>query len=371
MNPSCRARRFIVAFALLGSALASVAESEPQVLPKVTVSAGVPLVKVAEYQMLEPRYAPAAVARGDFIYIVGGLNAIGTASNSVERLDVHTGRTEIVAHLRVARQWHRAVMVGEKIYVLGGATPGSVSGSLDYFRVLESAVSAGHRTNSIVLPPSVADGGGVDLEASVEIVDLATGKVSRGPTMLEPREQFACVETDGQIYVLGGGRIYRGKFSFTNTTEILDVAKNQWRQGVPMPRPRSTDGAIVDGGFIVVAGGYDGFISSDAVYSFELRTGTWRTNTPLCRSTSAHSVAFLGNYLYLFGDYTAPELLLAYNLKTKESETFTLGYSAARHTAAVVADGRIFIIGGTAGKNLPMLRTIQVFAPAKTAERKL
>ena len=369
MKSSCRARGFVAALCLLSVLLAQAAESDPpQVLPKVTVSAGVPLTKVAEYQMLEPRYAPAAVAHGEFIYIVGGLNSIGTASNSVERLDVHTGRTEIVAHLRVARQWHRAVIVGEKIYVLGGATLGSLSRSRSYLRAVESAVSASHGSNSMVEPPSSE--GGVDLEASVEIVDLATGKVSRGPTMLEPREQFACVETDGQIYVIGGGRIYRDKFSFTNTTEILDVAKNQWRQGVPMPKPRSTDGAIVDGGFIVVAGGYDGFISSDAVYSFELRTGTWRTNTPLCRSTSAHSVAFLGNYLYLFGDYDAPERLLAYNLKTKESETFRLRYTPARFATVVVADGRIFVIGGTAGRNLPMLRTIQVFAPTKTTERK-
>jgi hypothetical protein len=260
------------------------------------------------------------------------------------------------------------VIVGEKIYVLGGATPGNLSVSHGYFEALASAMSVGRQTNAVVLPPS-ADGG-FELEASVEIVDLATGEVSRGPPMLEPREQFACVQSGGQIFAIGGHREYRGKYTYTNTTEVLDVAKNEWRQGVPMPSPRATDGAIVDGGFIVVVGGYNGFISSDAVYSFELRSGTWRTNTPLCRSTSAHSVAFLGNYLYLFGDDNAPERLLAYNLKTKESETFALGYTAAFHTAAVVVDGRIFVIGGRADVNRPSLRTIQVFAPTKTAERK-
>ena len=134
-----------------------------------------------------------------------------------------------------------------------------------------------------------------------------------------------------------------------------------------MPGSRATDGVLVDGGFIVVAGGYNGFITSDAVYSFELRSGTWRTNTPLCRSMSAHSVAFLGSYLYLFGDYTAPELLLAYNLRTKASETFTLGYTPTRHTAVVVAEGRIYVIGGRADKKLAPLRAIQVFATTKTA----
>jgi hypothetical protein len=369
MKQSYCTRSFVASVSLLTSTLAWAVESAPpQVLPKVTVSAGVPLTKVAEYQMLEPRFAPAAVAHGESIYIIGGLITEGTASNTVERFNVQTGRSEIVARLRVARLWHRAVIVGEKIYVLGGATPGSLSGSRRYSGALESAISAGHRTNAVVLPPS--NGGDVELEASVEIVDLATGRILRGPEMLEPRMQFACVEAGGQIFVIGGSRTYRDKYSCTNTAEVLDVAKDQWRQGVPMPSPRQTDGAIVNGGFIVVAGGYNGFISSDAVDAFDLRAGTWRTITPLCRSTSAASVAFLGSYLYLFGDYDTPERLLAYNLKTKESETFTLRYTPARHTAVVVVDGRIFVIGGREDKNLPPLRAIQVFAPTKTAERK-
>jgi hypothetical protein len=51
----------------------------------------------------------------------------------------------------------------------------------------------------------------------------------------------------------------------------------------------------------------------------------------------------------LFGDYGSPERLLAYNLKTRESETFTLRYTAARDTAVVAAGGRMYVIGGKVG----------------------
>jgi len=85
-----------------------------------------------------------------------------------------------------------------------------------------------------------------------------------------------------------------------------------------------------------------------------------------------HECPFRGvsrHHLFLFGDYDSPERLLAYNLKTRQSETFTLGYTAARHTAAVVADGQIYVIGGRVDRATDPIRAIQVFALTKPATR--
>jgi hypothetical protein len=302
----------------MGAAPAPTVTSEaPEVLPEVTVSAGVPLIKVAEFQMRERRQAPAAVAHNGLVYIIGGLIKTGTASDSIERFDPRTGRSEIIAHLQGARMWHRAVVVGDKIFVLGGAKPYGSSG--------------------------------VDLRKSLEIFDLSTGTVSSGPDMPEPRSQFACVEAGGQIFAIGGRLYDRGLYSFTDTTAVLDIANNRWRQGGAMPRPRAADGVALDDGSIVVAGGYDGTVATDAVDVFDLHAGTWRTIKRLCSRTSAHATVLMGNYLFLFGDYGSPERLLAYNLKTRESETFTLRYTAARDTAVVAAGGRMYVIGGKVG----------------------
>lgn len=341
-----------------------IAPEKPQILPEMRVSAGVPLVKVAEYQMRESRSGPAAVAYQGMIYIIGGFIGSGKAADSIERFDPQTGHSEIVGHLRLARFWHRAVVVGDKIYVIGGATPGGLRPG--YFEALENSAMANRRSKSIVLPPSAE--GGTDAEASVEIFDPATGRIARGPEMIEPRHSFVCVESGGQIFAIGGQHVLRNKIRFTNTTEILDVAKNQWRQGVPMPTVRATDGAVVEGGFIVVPGGYNGLFATDAVDVFDLRAGTWRTIGPLCHSTSAHSVAFLGKYLFLFGDYDSPERLMAYNLKTRESERFTLGYTPARHSVAVTAADRIYVIGGRVSRETESIKAIQVFELAKPSK---
>jgi hypothetical protein len=346
-------------FALWSASVAAAAET-PTVLPKMTVGAGVPLVKVAEFQMLEPRLAPAAVEHRGFIYIIGGLVSAGTATDSIERFDPRTGKSEIIGHLKVARLWHRAVVVGEKIYVLGGATPGGlVRGSLN---------PAQGNARAGLSSPSV---GPLELSASVEIFDLATGTIARGPEMLGPRNQFACVFSGGRIFAIGGQREYRDKVTYTNTVEVLDVATSQWQEGPPMPTLRATEGAFVDGGFIVVAGGYNGTFATDVVETFDLRAATWRTIAPLCRSTSANSIVFYGSHLFLFGDFDSPERLLAYNLKNKQSEVFTLRYTPARHTAAVVADDKIFVIGGRAWSGSDSLRLIQVFAPTQSSARPL
>ena len=54
----------------------------------------------------------------------------------------------------------------------------------------------------------------------------------------------------------------------------------------------------------------------------------------------------MGHYLFLFGSYTHPEGLVAYDLRTGHLEAFTLSYIAARHTAAVELNWKVYIIGG-------------------------
>lgn len=367
-----RSRRLALAFVpLLLAGLTAAAQTAPEtpapptVLPKLTVGAEVPLLKVAEHRMREPRFATAAVAHRGAIYIISGLNTLGAASPTIERFDVATGRTEIVAHLRIARLWHRTVVVADKIYILGGSsfegTSASASPSVD-----RSLPPAG-QSNAPVPALSLVTAH-LDLEPTVEIFDPLTRAVSAGPKMPDARNQFGCVPLDGALYVFGGVHRHRGQQSYTNTTLVLDLAKNQWRDGPPMPQSRAGDATLVDGGFVIVPGGYNGRRAITDVDVFNPRNQTWNTISPLTQGMSAHATAFLGSYLFLFGNYDTPEQLLAYNLKTKQSETFTLGYTAARHAAVVVHDRLIYVIGGREHVDSEPLNLIQVFAPTKTAK---
>ena len=371
---------------------------EPPVkLPPVIVKAIAPLIKIGEYKMREERYQPAAVAQGDFIYIIGGGTAHETLLDSVERFNVRTGQSEKFATLGIARRAHRAVLIGNRIYVLGGyslqgfqisansmVATGAVPGSNPFDVTSDRPYSPfdERANNPNLLPdPEVGDYikrdlsrlgqgttsavSGVEhqaLDQSVEVIDLATRKVTHAPEMPDARAQFGCVVRDGKIYVIGGQRPYRHYLTaHTNTVKIFDPATNKWSDGVPMPTPRDSQGVLVDGDVIVVPGGFDGRQPRDEVEVFNPADNLWRILPPLCRPTSAHSLVFLDHYLFLFGDYAFPGELVAYDLRAKLSEIFTLHYTPARHTAAVVHEGKIYVIGGRPYGVSDPLRSIQVF----------
>lgn len=354
-------RRLLVfaLYALVAGGLAEAAATdEPQVLPELKVGAEVPLIKVAEYQMIEPRYAPAVVARGNYVYIIGGLNSLNVLSPTIERFDVKAGRSEIIGRLNVARMWHRAVLVRDKIYVMGGVSLGLARAAF--------LKDLGKQTRTRGNEPSPPLGN-LDAEGSVEIIDLATGKVTVGPTMLHARQQFGSVAVDNQIFVFGGQRDYRGRRAMTTSVQILDLKTGKWSEGPPMPgAPRTGEAVLVDGGFIVVTGGYDGDTPRNEVDAFDVRTRTWKTIAPMCGDRSAHASVFTDHYLFVFGDYEHPEELLAYDLKTKSSEIFTLGYTPSRNTGAVQGDdGRIYVVGGVFDRRTPPMKLIQVFEVVK------
>jgi len=401
--PRRRVSRFIFAGGALGwlgagiSLRAQPRREPPVMLPPVEVTATVPLVKTADYQMHDARWFPAAVVAGDFIYIIGGTGSDGELLNSVERFDTRTGKSEPFAQLRYGRRAHRAVLVGDKIFVLGGVstrlrapdTPadeapssapdmsasifpgagsdGSPPPDLDVHATIDTMDAAIAQAEQNTMGVSTRDLPANDLDSSVEVIDLATRAVSRAPNMPEARADFACALRAGKIYVIGGARPYKRTLSssHTNAVQVLDVAANQWSKGVPMPTPRDTVGVLVDGGFIITAGGYDGIKQRAEVEAFNPADGIWRTLPPLAKPVSAESLVFLDHYLFLFGDYAAPGELMTYDLATKRSAAFPLQVKPARHAAAVTLDGKIYLIGGLAAHGTDPVNYIQVYTLRK------
>jgi hypothetical protein len=334
----------------------------PKVLPQVDVFANVPLEKVGDFKMREARFGPAAVVDGDFIYIIGGQDTARGAMDSIERFNVRTGQSEDFAKLKTGRFWHRAVVADGKIYVLGGVN-GRTSGTPDaMFQAPQGDLLAGRRVASGSSNPERVSDSFEMIESSVEVIDLATREVSAGVPMPDARQQFACVVLDEKIYVLGGVRPSTRGFVNTNDTQVFDLKRGKWSRGVALPAPGSFAATVVAPGVIVVAGGFDGDRALDAVEVFNPADKIWRILPPLHRGVSAHSLVFLGHYLFLFGDYLSPDELVAYDLIPKRSEAFTLDYKRARHTAAVLHEGKAYVIGGRAVRDTESVDYIQVYA---------
>jgi N-acetylneuraminic acid mutarotase len=112
--------------------------------------------------------------------------------------------------------------------------------------------------------------------------------------MPDARNEFGCVQLDGKIYVIGGERMWGNNLSRTNSMEIFDIVAGKWTEGVPMPVPCESTATLVDGGMIVVTGGYNGTRALADVSVFNPRERTWRSLPPLLHPVSATSLVFLG-----------------------------------------------------------------------------
>jgi hypothetical protein len=347
--------------ALVASLRAQTDGGAPTVLPPVDVHGGAPLVKVGDFKLLEARFGPAVVADGDYIYTIGGQDTGRSAMDSVERFNVRTGQSEPFAKLHTPRYWHSAVVAGGKIYVLGG-----INGQSMQMHSVSAPPSgdllAGRRVTMGSPGPGSEMEMATTMESSMEIIDLATGGVSAGVPMPDARVQFACAVLGGKIYVLGGNRVGPRVPVRTNDVRVFDLKRQTWSKGEAMPGAFNTAAVIVDPGLVVVAGGYDGDRPRTEVSVYNPGDKLWRTLPPLHRGVSAHSLAFLGHYLFLFGDFLSPGELVAYDLITKRSESFALDYQKARYTAAVVHEGKVYVVGGRVVTDAESVDYIQVYA---------
>ena len=296
------------------------------------------LVKVAELRLREPRFAAAAVADGNFLYVSGGSHADQWVLDSVERIDLRTGMAEPFGRLQRGRLWHRMVVVAGTLYVVGG-----------------DAVVVDARGEKRL-----------HTEMSVECINLATRAHASGPSLPEPRRSFACFVRDGRLHVIGGCAYAEGGASWSPTTWILDLASSRWSKGAPLPTPREAEGAWdLESGFLV-AGGFNGVEALATLERYDGRAGTWQGLPPLCRPASAHAAAVLGPHLFLLGHYDDVAQCLTYDLRTRKSVVMTAPSTGARHAAVVVHRQRLYLVGGRTAESSDGFSTVQVLALGAT-----
>lgn len=285
------------------------------------------LVKVGDYHLQHARMGAAAAVLGDDVFVFGG-SSRGAISRA-ERFNLPTGEVRPLTGRFLSRRYHSVIEHQGRFYLFGG----------------EGQTVAG---DSHV--------------ASVEIYDPATDTLAPGLPMPRPRAHMGAVKLGDEAYFIGGARRRNMAIVNTGDVDIFNFATNQWRIGPPMPTSRETKAVIVDA-FILAVGGFHGHRAVREVEMFVPHENQWRTLPGLARPVSAHSLAFLGPYLFLFGDYDDQDLVLAYDLRTRRTLKVAAGFKGARHTTAVVCHDRLCVIGGnTDSSEFGVSDLIQVFA---------
>jgi hypothetical protein len=210
------------------------------------------------------------------------------------------------------------------------------------------------------------------------------------PPMLDRRiDHEAVVTTDGKIYVMGGRKYGRVKDQYGNiagteghvldTVECYDPEKNAWEYVKPMSSSRFLFAAVVgrDDKIYVFGGaskqgesGASGVLSAVEVY--DPKTNGWSFRKPMPEARDSHAgVLAADGKIYLLGGSAGglnPPLrdILIYD---PAGDTWKHGppMNLPRSTLAAVAtpEGKIYAIGGTDAGAYENRKLLNVFLPEK------
>ena len=223
-------------------------------------------------------------AFGGFVYPPSGPAAWVPINNAWE-YDPAGDSWKALAPMPIKRGSPVAAAVGDKIYVIGGATlpPGST----------DIAVSPTTAHMSV---------------GNVEEYDPESNTWRERTPMPTPRNHAAIGAVNGKIYVIGGrvGAAFIGLASDISTVEEYDPATDKWSATrARMPSTRSALGYAVYNGRIYVAGGefQDPHMMATfrAVEAYDPASNTWSIMPPMPVSRHGLAAGVVGNRLILVG----------------------------------------------------------------------
>lgn len=283
--------------------------------------------------LAEARRAHVAVRLVDGrVVAIGGDAGLGGGQRvlaSVERFDPATGQWTTLPPLSVARTHHAVVTLGDGRVL--------VAGSFDY--------------------------GAQDASASVEIcAPDGTGCVA-GPPMGNARaDHTATTLTDGRVLVTGGGaRIFSAGGTLYATTEIFrpTPAPGAWAAGPPLPAARIGHVALrrADGSVLLIGGSLvpQGETLTDEVLVVDaaaagvslagrLSTGRWlHAASPL--PSGRVLVTGTATPFYQPSTRVTSDVVEVGGATTPGGDLVATHF----HTSTELADGRVLVVGGSAG----------------------
>jgi N-acetylneuraminic acid mutarotase len=225
---------------------------------------------------------------GSAVYVVGGFDASGRTTATVQRLDPRTDRWSTTPPLPEPLNHMNAVGYRGSLYVVGGySQPGDTSAgavakmwrfdpATARWSAMPPAPLARAAAGAAVLGHRLYVAGGrsdtMTTISTLAIFDFDTGKWSLGPPLHHAREHVAGVAAAGAVWILGGRALGEGNFA---DVERYVPGAASWQQLGPMPIARSGFQAVAVAGTIVTAGGEgpDGTIAE--VDRLDPATGHW------------------------------------------------------------------------------------------------
>lgn len=296
----------------------------------------------------------ASLLRDGSVLLVGGWGLNGQVNERTERYIPVENRFAPAAWLITERMAHSAVTLADgKILIAGGVDP--------------------------MLPGTEFD----PVFKSSELYDQATDAFVAGPDMNFPRRHHvATLLKDGRVLVTGGIQLRGSGFGASPNTEIYDPAANHFATTGQMNVGRwlHTATELHDGRVLIVGGRDNNCTIYCPVYSlrsaeiFDPATGTFTPTGSLNIGRYGHTATLLedGRVLIIGGESTeelgtGTDQVAATEIYSPATGTFTrwtnLVLARGLHSATVLNNGKILLAGGFRISGMVTNRT-EIFDPA-------
>ena len=312
------------------------------------------------------------------VLVVGGWDNGNNVLDSAELYDPVTGVWSVTGRLNKPRTDHTATLLpdGRVLVVAGdtGNTPldffrrggtvelydpstgtWSLTGSLNVARCCHSATLL--QTGKVL----VAGGFDLDTVKSAELYDPATGMWSpTGSLNVARYGHSATLLQDGRVLVAGGSD--DGDLASTlSDAELYDPVAGTWSATANLNTSVILHTAtLLPSGKVLIAGGYDAFISLDKGQLYDPATGTWSYTSNLNTARDSHTATLLPNGRVLIAGGEAWHFVRYPNLQVETlggaelydpnigvwTITSSLNTARGEHTTTLLPDGRVLVAGG-------------------------
>jgi hypothetical protein len=265
--------------------------------------------KLVARTMSRPLDAPvsgeAAVALGDRVWIIGGLDSANASTNGVFAMNPHSGALASIGTLPQALHDEAAAASGKSVLVLGGGSTTSTDG-------VESVSRAGAATAAGRLPRPRSDlvaatvgrrtyvlGGYDGSTPDPSVLETTEGTAFKSVASLPVPVRYPAVAVTGSTIYLFGGQTASGRPA--DAVQAIDPAAGTARVVAHLPQPVSHASAIDLGSRIYVLGGTAGGTPTDRIVAFDPGTGALQAAGTLPSPVSNAAAATIGGSGYLIG----------------------------------------------------------------------
>lgn len=207
----------------------------------------------------------------DKIYVIGGYYNEGSnrkRSNVIEEYDPTTDSWKTLTPMPTARSWATSAVIGDEIYVFGGAENGNTSGTT-------------HRALSVV-----------------KSYNTLTDTWTTRQAMPNKSVGLTSANIDGKIYLFGGSDYSQSSGSVNE----YDPETDTWQFKLSMQGINSMGTTVVNGKVYILGGAYN--VSSSFTNEVKVYDPISNTLSPFKNSTFSRNQtvsASIGNNIYIIG----------------------------------------------------------------------